>query len=137
MKATSEDRKTAWRFQMPDRWRAARVATALVWFIGSAVAASAQPATVANKYNEDLLKLSPQDQAAKLAGYLGFFCVGTKPFFMGVTKAGPSSGYAYWSLECAGARTYAIQIAPSGAGEAIDCNDLKANGKGRECYKSF
>jgi hypothetical protein len=110
---------------------------AIVCCIAGAIAASAQSVVVSNTYNDDLLKLSPQDQAAKLASYLGFFCVGTKPFFMGVTKAGPSIGFAYWSLECAGARSYAIQIAPSGKGEAIDCNELKANGKGRECYKTF
>jgi|HubBroStandDraft_6_1064221.scaffolds.fasta_scaffold1391974_1 hypothetical protein len=120
-----------------DRRRAARLAMAIFCCVGGAMVAEAQPATITNKYNDELLKMSPPDQAAKLASYLGFFCVGTKPFYMGVTKAGPSAGYAYWSLECAGALSYAIQIAPSGKGEALDCNELKANGEGRECYKTF
>ena len=106
-------------------------------WLGMPAAAGAQAPILENKYNDELLKLSPEERATKLAAYLGFFCVGTKPFYMGMTKAGPARGYAYWSLECAGARSYAIQIAPSGKGEAIDCNELKAAGQGRECYKTF
>jgi hypothetical protein len=90
-----------------------------------------------NLYNEELLKLSPDERAAKLAAYLGFWCVGAKPFLMGVTKNGPSTGYAYWSLECVGAKSYAIQITPDGKGDAIECEALKSAGQGRECYKTF
>jgi hypothetical protein len=30
-----------------------------------------------------------------------------------------------------------IQLTPDGTGEAIDCQTLKENGLGRECYKTF
>jgi hypothetical protein len=113
----------------------AALAAAVLYGLAGATIGAAQ--IVENKYNDDLAKLQPADQAAKLAAYMGFFCVGTKPFFMGITKDGPAKGFAYWSLECAGARSYAIQIAPDGKAEAIDCNELKASANGRECYKTF
>jgi hypothetical protein len=90
-----------------------------------------------NFYNEELLKLTPDERAAKLAAYLGFWCIGSKPFLMGVTRNGPSVGYAYWSLECVGSKSYAIQIAPDGKGDAIECEALKTSGQGRECFKTF
>jgi hypothetical protein len=104
-------------------------------------AAAPAPAPAAalpyNLYNEQLLKLTPDERAAKLAAYLGFWCVGSRPFLMGVTKNGPSAGFAYWSLECVGSKSYAIQIAPDGKGDAVECDALKNSGQGRECYKTF
>jgi len=111
------------------------LAAVLCYALAGLSAASAQPAD--NKYNDELLKLSPQEQAAKLAAHLGLWCIGTRPFLMGVTKAGPAKGYAYWSVECAGGQSYMIQISPNGQGAAVDCTTLKANGEGRECYKTF
>jgi len=109
--------------------------------IGAAGPSTKAPAATAalpyNFYNEELLKLTPEERAAKLAAYLGFWCIGSKPFLMGVTKSGPSAGFAYWSLECVGTNSYAIQIAPDGKGDAIECKALKTNGGGRECYKTF
>lgn len=98
---------------------------------------AAQPATPDNPYNDELLRLSPPDQAKKLADQLGVWCIGTKPFYMGSTKTGKAKGYAYWSLTCAGSNAYVIQITPSGQGAATDCRRLKAGGEGRECYKTF
>jgi hypothetical protein len=82
-------------------------------------------------------RLPPADQAAKLASHLGLGCIGIKPFFMGVTKTGQAKGYAYWSVTCAGANSYMIQISPNGQGAAVDCRMLKEQGEGRECYKTF
>ena len=93
--------------------------------------------TTGNPYNDALLRMSPEQQAAKLASFLGDTCIGTKPFPMGVTKAGRAKGYAYWSIECAGAGSYMVQLDPDGRGAAIDCKTLKENGQGRECYKAF
>lgn len=90
-----------------------------------------------NLYNEQLRQMSPQDQAAKLADHLGVWCIGTRPFYMGMTKTGPAKGYAYWSVTCAGGQSYMIQLPPNGQGAAIDCQTLKEQGQGRECYKSF
>jgi hypothetical protein len=102
-----------------------------------AVMAQVAPPPSLNKYSDELLKLPPPEQAAKLAGHLGLWCVGTKPFYMGETKSGPGKGYAYWSITCAGTNSYMVQITPDGVGAAVDCNTLKAQGKGRECYKTF
>jgi hypothetical protein len=113
------------------------LAAAILAWLGGATLGAAQTGPVANKFNDELLKLTPDARAAKLAEYLGVFCIGTKPFLMGVTKEGTARGYAYWSLECAGSKSYAIQIAPDGKGAAIECSELKSRGEGRECYKSF
>ena len=112
------------------------LAALLCAVVGSTFAA-AQTVPSGNKYNDELLKLSPQEQATKLATHLGFWCIGTRPFPMGVTKDGAAKGYAYWSIECAGGQSYMIQIAPDGRGAAVDCKTLKENGEGRECYKAF
>jgi hypothetical protein len=97
----------------------------------------AQVATPENRYNNELMNLQPQDRAAKLADHLGVWCIGTNPFFMGITKAGKAKGYAYWSVTCAGSGSYMIQITPTGQGAALDCRMLKQQGEGRECYKAF
>lgn len=114
----------------------AALAAVLIYAFAGATTGAAQTG-FENPYNDELLKMAPADAAAKLAKYMGFFCIGTKPFFMGLTKSGPSRGFAYWSLECAGAKSYAIQIAPGGKAVAIECDVLKKNGEGRDCYKSF
>lgn len=97
----------------------------------------APPAKSLNPVNDELLKLPPEQQAAKLADHLGVWCIGTKPFYMGMTKAGRARGYAYWSLTCAGAKDYLIQLEPDGHGEVTDCATFKAGGQGRECYRTF
>jgi hypothetical protein len=116
--------------------RSAVVLALLSTVVGSTFATAQTPPSL-NKYNDELLKLSPQEQASKLAAHLGLWCIGTRPFLMGVTKDGPAKGYAYWSIECAGGQSYMIQIAPDGRGAAVDCRTLKENGEGRECYKAF
>jgi len=107
----------------------------LCYVLAGLTMAAAQSAD--NTYNDEMLKLSPEQQAAKLAVHLGLWCIGTHPFFMGMTKEGPAKGYAYWSVECAGGQSYMVQIAPDGRGAAVDCKTLKANGEGRQCYKAF
>jgi hypothetical protein len=122
-------------------WRRAQACAVFVAVVlhtlGGQPAGAAQAVSLSNPFNDDLLKLSPEDRAAKLAAYLGFWCIGSKPFLMGVTQSGPAMGYAYWSLECAGANSYVIQISPNGKGAAMECRILKENGDGRECYKTF
>ena len=112
-------------------------AFAAVFCCLSATPGSAQNAEGANPYNEALIKLSPDERAAKLAGYIGFDCIGTKPFLMGVTKEGKARGYAYWSIQCAGDKSYMIQIAPDGEAASVDCATFKSAGQGHECYKTF
>jgi hypothetical protein len=108
----------------------------LCWLAGM-TAGLAQSGSPENSYNEQLLHLSPQQQAAKLADHLGVWCIGTHPFYMGSTKEGAAKGYAYWNVTCAGGQSYMIQITPDGQGAAIDCKTLKDQGQGRECYKMF
>jgi hypothetical protein len=113
------------------------LAVALVCGVAGATAGLAQSDPAENQYNEQLLHMPPQEQAAKLATQLGLWCIGTRPFYMGSTKEGAAKGYAYWSVTCAGGQDYMIQIPPNGKGAAIDCKTLKAEGQGRECYKMF
>ncbi|HVH79478.1 MAG TPA: hypothetical protein VM782_08825 [Stellaceae bacterium] len=101
------------------------------------VSGQVAPAPTLNRFNDELMKLPPEQRAAKLAEHLGLWCIGTNPFFMGVTKSGQAKGYAYWSLTCAGSGSYMIQITPDGKGAALDCRVLKQQGEGRECYKTF
>jgi hypothetical protein len=101
------------------------------------MAQTAPPAPGQNRANDELLRLPPQERAAKLADHLGVWCIGTNPFFMGMTKEGRAKGYAYWSVTCAGGASYMIQITPGGRGAAVDCRTLKQGGEGRECYKTF
>jgi hypothetical protein len=115
----------------------AALAVALMCWIASTTAGFAQSGPAENQYNEQLLHMSQQEQAAKLADHLGVWCIGTRPFYMGSTKQGAAKGYAYWSVTCAGAQDYMIQISPDGKGAAIDCKTLKEQGQGRECYKTF
>ena len=123
---------------MPRRTAVAAVlVAALLLGLAWPTVSAAQTAGVENRYNDELIHLPPQEQAAKLANQLGVWCIGTKPFFMGMTKQGAAKGYAYWSVTCAGTKSYMIQIAPNGQGAALDCDELKANGQGRECYKTF
>ena len=113
------------------------LATALFLLLGAEGIAQVAPTPSLNPYSDQMQRMPPADQAARLASHLGLACVGTKPFFMGMTKAGKAKGYAYWSVTCAGANSYMIQISPNGQGAAVDCRMLKAQGEGRECYKSF
>jgi hypothetical protein len=112
---------------------------ALLFLLGAAPEGVAQvaPTPSLNPYSDQMQRMQPADQAARLAAHLGLSCIGTRPFFMGVTKAGRAKGYAYWSVTCAGANSYMIQISPNGQGAAIDCRTVKAQGEGRECYKTF
>ena len=135
-----------WRSKAERQFRAPRIsalaaflcAVSLCAIVGSTAAiAQVAPSPSANRYNDQLLKLLPAQQAAKLAEHLGLWCIGTNPFFMGMTKSGPAKGYAYWSVTCAGSQSYMIQITPAGQGAAIDCRTLKEQGEGRECYKTF
>ncbi|HEU0217073.1 MAG TPA: hypothetical protein VFQ90_10450 [Stellaceae bacterium] len=123
-------------------WRPAGMmmsAAMLFVLLGAAAEGAAQvtPTPSLNPYSDEMQHMQPADQAAKLAAHLGLGCIGTKPFFMGVTKTGKAKGYAYWSVTCAGENSYMIQISPDGKGAAVDCRMLKTQGEGRECYKSF
>jgi hypothetical protein len=105
--------------------------------IPKTAAGDPKAAASGNPYNDELLRMTPEARAAKLASFLGAACIGTNPFLMGVTKEGRAKGYAYWSVQCAGDKAYMIQLTPEGHGAAVDCQTLKEGGEGRECYKAF
>jgi hypothetical protein len=131
-------RKAGDRVYAMIRARVGLAAVLLCCLAGGGVGhAQVAPKPSANAYNDELRQLKPPEQAAKLAEHLGLWCVGTRPFFMGETREGAARGYAYWSITCAGGNSYMIQITPDGVGAALDCRTLKAQGKGRECYKTF
>jgi hypothetical protein len=129
---------TRWEFAL-----AAALCGLLVPAIGAAqvipntATSDAKSAPSDNPYNDQLVRMKPEDRAAKLAEFIGGACIGTKPFLMGITQQGKAKGYAYWSIECAGGQSYMIQVAPNGEAAAMDCQTLKTNGEGRECYKTF
>jgi hypothetical protein len=127
------------RARQAGRWRTlgALALGAILYGLAGSEVGAAQVATPANRFNDELMKLPPNEQAARLADHLGVWCVGAKPFFMGITREGQAKGYAYWSLTCAGTGSYMIQISPQGQGAALDCRVLKQQGEGRECYKTF
>jgi hypothetical protein len=110
---------------------------AVVFFLVGPGLGAARAVEVTNPYSDELLRLPPNARAAALARRLGLWCIGSNPFLMGVTQTGPAKGYAYWSLDCAGSKSYAIQIAPDGAAVVIDCDTLKTHGGGRECFHKF
>jgi hypothetical protein len=136
VQAMSEDLWSKWagRSQMLG---ACALAVAFFYLLAGSTVGAAQVAGAENSYNDQLMRLPPQERAAKLANHLGVWCIGTQPFFMGMTKGGAAKGYAYWSLTCAGSGSYMIQITPAGQGAAVDCRTLKEGGEGRECYKTF
>ena len=88
------------------RWRPAGMmllAAMLLVLLGTATEGVAQvaPTPSLNPFNDQMQRMQPADQAARLASHLGLGCIGIKPFFMGVTKAGKAKGYAYWSVGAA------------------------------------
>jgi hypothetical protein len=113
------------------------IVVALCCAVSSGGRAQVAPTASENPFNEELLRMTPEQRASKLADHLGLWCVGANPFYMGMTKQGAGKGYAYWSITCAGTASYMVQITPDGIGAALDCRQLKAQGQGRECYKTF
>jgi len=98
---------------------------------------AAKPAGPINAFHEELLKLPPNERAAKLAQIVGNWCIGVRAFEMGVVAQGPRPGAAYWSLKCADGKSYAIEIDTDGKGAAIDCNTYKEATAGRQCFRHF
>ncbi len=90
-----------------------------------------------NPANDELLKLSPPERAAKLARSISRWCIGTEAFPMGVIGAGPGRGNAYWSLRCADGTEWAVQIDPQAETTAILCDAFKMAAPGKECFKKF
>jgi hypothetical protein len=125
----------------------ARMSGWLGWFValavaaslsaGSAVGAAQAPAKSVNQANDKLLKASPAERAAALAGAVGHWCIGTETFLMGVETSGPGAGNAYWSLRCAAGEEWAVQIDPLANVDAIDCDTFKTAGAPKECFKKF
>ena len=105
--------------------------------LAAGLASAAAVAAVDNPYSDTLLKLKPANRAARLAQIVGYWCIGTNAFYMGISTTGPSAGYAYWSLSCLNSGSYAIQIDPHGQWSAVRCEQLAAHGEGRECFKKF
>ena len=104
---------------------------------GSAVGAGREPAKSINPASDALVKLTPSQRAARLAGVVGNWCIGTETFLMGVVREGAGEGNAYWSLRCADGAAWAVQVDPLGEVTAIDCDSFKQAGAGKECFQKF
>ncbi|HEY1797742.1 MAG TPA: hypothetical protein VGG57_16645 [Stellaceae bacterium] len=109
-------------------------AALLLAVAGIAGAAAAAPR---NELSEQLERMRPAERAAKLAQIVGFWCVGTQAFLMGVAQSGEEAGNAYWSVACLNGTSYAIQIDPLGRPVTVPCSVLADTGKGKECFKKF
>ena len=90
-----------------------------------------------NWANEQLVKLSPDARAARLATKVGNWCIGTKAFLMGIATSGPRAGAAYWSLQCLDGHSYAIELDVDGIGTVIDCQSFAQSGFGKKCFQKF
>jgi len=123
------------------RIRLVAAAAAILGWIGSGQASNAaraaEPVGPHNPFNDELLKMTPPQRAAKLAEEVGNWCIGTKAFFMGVNHRPPRPGSVYWSLKCANGGSYVIEIDVDGKGAAIDCPTFKEAAPGRACFKKF
>jgi hypothetical protein len=117
-------------------WRAA-LAISAVLVAGGADSAPKHPPKSINPANDDLVKLSPPDQAARLARAVGNWCIGTEAFLMGLVTSGRGEGNAYWSLRCADGTAWAVQVDPLAEVTAIDCASFKDASVGKECFKKF
>jgi hypothetical protein len=111
------------------------------WCLAAALAAvvvgRAAAAAPLNRFNDELRKLPPAEQAAKLAEVVDHWCIGTEAYFMGIARSGPEAGYAYWSVRCLDGSAYAVQFDPLGEGVVIDCETLAERGQGRACFRKF
>ena len=76
------------------------------------IAGAAAVAAPRNDFSEEIERMKPAERDAHLAQVVGFFCVGTQTFLMGVAGTGPEAGNAYWSVACLNGSSFAIQIDP-------------------------
>jgi len=90
-----------------------------------------------NAYSAALSKMQPADQEARLAEMVGYWCIGTQAFLMGVATTGAEAGNAYWSVACLDGSSYAVQIDPLGRPVSVPCAALADTRQGKECFKKF
>jgi hypothetical protein len=109
----------------------------LAALLAAAPGAAARATGSGNPTTDRLLEQPESQRVGILAGIAHHGCVGTQAFLMGVTKAGPARGTAYWSIACSDGKNYVIQINrdKNGTSFVADCKILE--GSGRECFKNF
>ncbi len=102
-----------------------------------AVAGAANAAGSGNATNDRLLAMTAAQRAQAVGASLHRDCVGVEAFPMGVAKAGPAKGAAYWSVRCQNGKSYAVEFPPNRKIKAmfVDCQQLE--GTGHECFKKF
>jgi hypothetical protein len=105
--------------------------------LAAGIAGAAAIAAPRNEISEAIERMKPAERSARLAEMVGYWCVGTETFLMGVADQGPEAGNAYWSVACLDGNSYAIQIDPLGRPVTIPCSVLADTGKGKECFKKF
>jgi hypothetical protein len=105
--------------------------------LAAGIAGAAAVAAPRNDFSDEIERMPRAARDAHLAQIVGFWCVGTQTFLMGVAETGPEEGNAYWSVACLDGTTYAIQIDPLGRPVSIPCSVLADTGKGKECFKKF
>jgi hypothetical protein len=95
----------------------------ILWISFRAIMAGGGNAAPANPAHELLLSKSAAEQAAMLGKVAGNGCIGTTPFFMGITE----NGSAFWSVLCASGNSFVVHISPDAVGtaKALECSRLK------------
>jgi hypothetical protein len=115
--------------------RASLLLLAALFAVGLIAAKAAEP--TGNPFTDRLLAMPEQQRIELLARSIRNGCVGTRAFFMGVTRTGRARGTAYWSVACTNGRNYVIQIDPDKKGTSFVASCRVLEGTGRECFQQF
>jgi hypothetical protein len=88
-----------------------------------------------NDARDRIAALPTPEQALVLGKLVGPNCVGVRAFAMGFGKRDGDSGDAYWSVQCADGKSYAVAIRPDkvGSAEVLSCDAMQT--AGMECFK--
>jgi len=89
-----------------------------------------------NGANAWLMAAPPAQRIMKLGRVVGDGCVGKRAFYMGLGTTDISRNRAFWSIQCADRRSYAVQVNPDGTSKVLECWALRALHAG-ECFRSF
>jgi hypothetical protein len=83
-----------------------------------------------------LSSLAPKARARKLGRVVGGGCIGRRTFYMGAGTKGFAKDKAFWSIQCADGRMFAVQVNPDGTSGVLECSVLESLHAGK-CFRKF
>jgi hypothetical protein len=88
-----------------------------------------------NDVQDRIAALPTPEQAMLLGKMVGPSCIGIRAFAMGLGKHDADKGDAYWSVQCADGKSYAVAFHPDKAASSgvLSCEAMQA--AGMECFK--